>query len=70
VGALVAELAGTTAVLCTHGDVIWNLLAGTVHEQEPADDADLPMAKGSTWVVEDRDGVASTRYLPPPGGGG
>jgi 8-oxo-dGTP diphosphatase len=67
VSALVAELAGTTAVLCTHGDVVWNLLVGIAHQPEPADD-DLPMAKGSTWVVEDHDGrLAAARYLPPPG---
>ena len=61
---LVAEVAeeapaGAT-VLCTHGDVIWNLLAGPLHD-------DVPMAKGSTWVVDVEDGrVAAARYLPPP----
>jgi len=53
--ALVAELAGTTAVLCTHGDVLGLLLG-----EEPE--------KGSTWVVAaDADGgLARREYLPPP----
>jgi 8-oxo-dGTP diphosphatase len=64
---LVGELAGTTSVLCTHGDVIWNLLVGPGHHPGPADD-DPPMAKGSTWVVEGSEGhLIATRYLPPPG---
>ena len=61
--ALVAELAGTTTVLCTHGDVVWNLVVGLAHRNED----DLPMAKGSTWVVEGQGGLlAAARYLPPP----
>jgi 8-oxo-(d)GTP phosphatase len=55
VRALVGELAGSTAVLCTHGDVLGLLLG-----EEPE--------KGSTWVVEPgADGGFSRRsYLPPP----
>ena len=68
--ALVAEVAGTTAVLCTHGDVVWNLVVGLAHHPVgTGDDAgdDLPMAKGSTWVVEAEAGrLTATRYLPPP----
>lgn len=63
-GALVAETAvvGTTVVLCTHGDVVWNLLVTLAHHP-----GDLPMAKGSTWVVEAQGGrLAPVRYLPPP----
>jgi len=61
--ALVAELTGTTAVLCTHGDVIWNVLVGLAHH----DGDDLPMSKGSTWLVEEKDGrLTPVRYLPPP----
>ncbi|MEA2825658.1 MAG: 8-oxo-(d)GTP phosphatase [Actinomycetota bacterium] len=63
VGALAAQLAGTTAVLCTHGDVIWNLLVDLAHH-----DQDLAMSKGSTWIVEQtaNGGLAAVRYLPPP----
>jgi phosphohistidine phosphatase SixA len=55
VWALVGEVAGSTAVLCTHGDILGFLLG-----EEPE--------KGSTWVVEaDPDGGLSRRaYLAPP----
>jgi 8-oxo-(d)GTP phosphatase len=66
VSALVAELAGTTAVLCTHGDVVWNVLVDLAHHAAGEPD-DLQMAKGSAWVVEARDDrLAAVRYLPPP----
>jgi 8-oxo-(d)GTP phosphatase len=69
-GALVAGLAGTSAVLCTHGDVVWNLLVGVARHPTgggDADGGDLPMSKGSTWVVEVRQGrLTPARYLPPP----
>lgn len=64
--AFLAELAGTTTVLCTHGDVIWNLVVGLAHQPR-----DLPMAKGSTWVLEGQavagkgGRLTRARYLPP-----
>ncbi len=53
--AFVEELAGSTAVLCTHGDILGLLLG-----EEPE--------KGSTWVVEVDPGGGLSRltYLPPP----
>ena len=53
--ALLDEVAGTTTVLCTHGDILEALLG-----EEPE--------KGSTWVVDvDGDGSLNRRaYLPPP----
>jgi 8-oxo-dGTP diphosphatase len=53
--ALLDEVAGTTAVLSTHGDILEELLG-----EEPE--------KGSTWVVEvDGDGgLRRHAYLPPP----
>jgi 8-oxo-(d)GTP phosphatase len=53
--ALIADVAGATAVLCTHGDILETLLG-----EEPE--------KGSTWVVDtDGDGNLSRReYLAPP----
>lgn len=53
-GSLVDEVAGATAVLCTHGDIL-ELLLG----EEPE--------KGSTWVVDPDGGggVARREYLPP-----
>jgi 8-oxo-dGTP diphosphatase len=55
VRALVADLAKTTTVVCTHGDILGFLLG-----EEPE--------KGSTWIVEaDANGGISRRdYLPPP----
>jgi 8-oxo-(d)GTP phosphatase len=52
---LVGELSGSTAVLCSHGDILGLLLG-----EEPE--------KGSTWVVDaDPEGGLSRRtYLPPP----
>jgi len=73
--ALVADLGGATTVLCTHGDVLWNLLADLAHHPAASDPAgqsesaedELPMAKGSTWVVEGEGGrLTAARYLPPP----
>jgi 8-oxo-dGTP diphosphatase len=55
VAALVHEVAGSTAVLCTHGDVLGLLLG-----EEPE--------KGSTWIVEAAGDGALSRleYLEPP----
>ena len=55
VRALITELAGATAVLCTHGDILEMLLG-----EEPE--------KGATWVVQpDGHGSLSRlEYLPPP----
>ena len=64
---LIRSLAGTDAVLCSHGDVIQELLeelarAGTV---EPAEAGRL--ATASTWILEERKGaITSARYLDAP----
>jgi 8-oxo-dGTP diphosphatase len=52
---LVESLDGETAVLCTHGDVVYELLG----EESK---------KGSTWVLEvaPDGGFARREYLPPP----
>ncbi len=52
---LVGSLDGETAVLCTHGDVVYELLG----EESK---------KGSTWVLDaDEDGSLERRdYIPPP----
>lgn len=60
--ALIRDLQGTTAVLCTHGDVIPvvldALLPGEKHQRS---------RKGSTWALEVADsGPPVARYLPPP----
>lgn len=68
---LVEDLAaaGTTAVLCSHGDVIPDVLTGLARRGARLDpDGALP--KGSIWVLEVRDGaVSEARYAgsgPPP----
>jgi 8-oxo-dGTP diphosphatase len=56
VTALLAELRDETPLVCTHGDVILDLIG---HEQVAK--------KGSTWILEP-DGACFARalYLPPP----
>jgi len=58
---LVRGLAGAHVILCTHGDVIGDILAH------------MPVAgswraqKGSVWILEAEDGRSiDARYLPPP----
>jgi 8-oxo-dGTP diphosphatase len=63
---LAEELRPTTAVLCSHGDVIPDLLealvaGGTRLKDEPR------WQKASTWVLSwDGDQITKGRYLPPP----
>jgi broad specificity phosphatase PhoE len=64
--ALVAGLAGSSAVLCTHGDVI----EATLHWLK-ANGVDLgrrpTWPKASTWAIDSRNGrYYVARYLPPP----
>lgn len=58
---LVQRLAGRPVVLCTHGDVIGEILEampGTGHHR---------MKKGSVWVLESEEGrYVEAHYLPPP----
>ncbi len=63
---LVREFAANGGVLCSHGDVITELLARL--ERSGVDLGDDPRCeKGSVWVLElDGEQVASARYLPPP----
>jgi 8-oxo-dGTP diphosphatase len=65
--ALADELARTGGVLCSHGDVIPDLLDALVRDGVKLRD-ELRWQKASTWVLS-RDGerLAKGRYLPPPG---
>lgn len=54
---------GGTIVLCSHGDVLPELVP-RIAPSVRGDDGEMRCEKGSTWVVED-DGD-SPRYLPPP----
>lgn len=63
---LVREAAAKGGVLCSHGDVITELLARL--ERSGIDLGDDPRCeKGSVWALElDGEDIISARYLPPP----
>ena len=64
---LVRRLASTTAVLCSHGDVVGVVLDGLAAEDGLDLPPDYPCVKGSTWQLEaDGDRLVRARYLPPP----
>ena len=63
---LVQKFRGRNVVLCTHGDVMEELLERLV-AQGLVQRARANMEKGSTWVLEERDGkVTGAKYLPAP----
>jgi 8-oxo-dGTP diphosphatase len=63
---LARELAGTDAVLCSHGDVIPDVLEGLIKDGIKLKD-DLRWQKASTWVLSWDDGrLTKGRYLAPP----
>ena len=63
---LAAELVGRTAVLCSHGDVIPDLLDALIRDGVKLKD-DLRWQKASTWVFSRDSGkLAKGRYVPPP----
>ena len=65
--ALVRGLAGSTAALCSHGDVIPRVLQTLVIEDELDLGPDPRWQKGSSWVLDSEGGrFTSARYLPPP----
>jgi 8-oxo-dGTP diphosphatase len=54
------------ALLCTHGDVVQNVLLDLQRRSLPLD-GPFELRKGSTWVLELSDGeVTRGRYIPPP----
>jgi len=63
---LVQKYRGRNVVLCTHGDVVEELLEGLI-AQGLVQRARAQMEKGSTWVLEEQDGkVTGAKYLPAP----
>jgi broad specificity phosphatase PhoE len=63
---LVHKFRGRNIVLCTHGDVIEELLEGLI-AQGLVQRARANMEKGSTWVLEENDGkITGARYLAAP----
>jgi 8-oxo-dGTP diphosphatase len=64
---LATELTGRVGVLCSHGDVIPDLLDALVRDGVKLKD-DLRWQKASTWVFSREGGrLAKGRYVPPPG---
>ncbi|MBO0713429.1 MAG: histidine phosphatase family protein [Acidimicrobiales bacterium] len=65
---LVRALAGETAALCTHGDIVPEVLKALVAEDEMCLGSEPHWAKGSTWVLETAAGrFVEARYLAAPG---
>lgn len=64
--ALVRSLAGANVALCTHGDVIPEILVALADEDR-LDLGPAPrQAKGSTWVLQNKAGkFVKATYLPP-----
>ena len=63
---LLAAYAPQPTVVCSHGDVVGDVLTRLV-EQGLAVESDLRWEKGSTWVLDfDGESFLYGRYLPPP----
>jgi 8-oxo-dGTP diphosphatase len=63
---LLQKFRGRNIVLCTHGDVMEELLEGLI-AQGLLQRARANMEKGSTWVLEEKDGkITGARYLAAP----
>jgi phosphohistidine phosphatase SixA len=63
---IVEDAKGQNVVLCTHGDVVEELLERLI-EQGVVDRARASNEKAGTWVLYDENGrITSARYLPAP----
>jgi 8-oxo-dGTP diphosphatase len=63
---LVEKFKGRNIVLCTHGDVVEELLERLI-AQGLVERAGEKMEKGSTWVLEEKEGtITGAKYLPAP----
>lgn len=63
---LVEKFKGRDIVLCTHGDVVEELLELLI-AQGLVPRARANMEKGSTWVLDEKDGkITGAKYLPAP----
>jgi broad specificity phosphatase PhoE len=61
---LFEKVGATNAALCTHGDVVANVIGHLKQAGVPIDDERLE--KGSIWVLDTRDGeIVGAHYLPP-----
>jgi 8-oxo-dGTP diphosphatase len=63
---LVQKFHGRNVVLCTHGDVVEELLERLISDGL-VQRARANLEKGSTWVLDEKDGkVTGAKYLPAP----
>jgi broad specificity phosphatase PhoE len=63
---LIQKFRGRNVVLCTHGDVVEEMLEHLI-AQGLVQRARANMEKGSTWVLDEKDGkVTGAKYLPAP----
>jgi 8-oxo-dGTP diphosphatase len=64
---LVRSLAGSSSVLCSHGDIIPELLAALANEDGIELGRHPRWEKASAWVLRSSgDRLVSAEYLPPP----
>jgi phosphohistidine phosphatase SixA len=67
---LMEKVADKPTVLCTHGDVVENVLTYVDDRRVPVEGgrgSALEFAKGSVWVLDvDGSDIVRGRYLPPP----
>jgi 8-oxo-dGTP diphosphatase len=62
---LIEKVLSETTVLCTHGDIVQNVLDHLASIGVPLDDNRLE--KGSIWVLDTSDGeICTGHYIPPP----
>lgn len=65
---LARSVAGATTALCTHGDIVPEVLDTLVSVDGMSLCSEREWAKASTWVLEGVDGrFVEARYLPAPG---
>jgi len=63
---LIRSLAGDSVAVCTHGDVIAEILVALADEDMLDLGPNPRQAKGSVWALEGEDGLfTSARYFPP-----
>lgn len=64
---LLDDLAGTTTVVCTHGDIVPRILDELIDQGMTSDDG-FRWQKASTWVIEHsrETGWGHARYVGPP----
>jgi broad specificity phosphatase PhoE len=65
--ALIRDLGGRAAVVCSHGDVIPRVIERLRQQRGLRLDRDLVCEKGSVWIVDSETGRRGrARYVPPP----